>query len=73
MSNEPQPSSADPRENIARSQPADYDGHTEFSRMTPAARLAWLDAAVVFIESRGGEPRQAWTVAEERPEPPVQT
>jgi hypothetical protein len=43
---------ADTREIIARSQPTDYDGHTEFGRMTPAERLAWLDAAVAFIETR---------------------
>ncbi len=27
---------------------ADFDGHTEFHRLTPAQRLAWLSAAVKF-------------------------
>ena len=35
---------------IARSQPEDYDGHTEFERLSPSDRLDWLDAAVTFIE-----------------------
>lgn len=34
---------------LAESSQADYDGHTEFARMTPAQRLAWLDQAVLFI------------------------
>lgn len=29
--------------------PADFDGHTEFHRLTPAQRLAWLSAAVQFF------------------------
>jgi hypothetical protein len=37
---------------IAQSVPEDYDGHTEFSRMTPAQRLAWLDQAVLFIAAQ---------------------
>jgi hypothetical protein len=37
---------------ICRTSLEDYDGHTEFARMTPAERLAWLDQAVLFIESR---------------------
>jgi hypothetical protein len=36
---------------IARSTPSDYDGHTEFDRMSPADRLAWMEAALRFIES----------------------
>jgi len=30
-------------EAVRHSRPEDYDGHTEFDRMTPAQRLAWLD------------------------------
>ena len=37
---------------IAHSRQEDYDGHTEFARMSPAERLAWLDAAVMLVESR---------------------
>jgi len=28
---------------------ADFDGHTEFQRLSPRQRLAWLDEAVAFI------------------------
>ena len=34
---------------LVESSQADYDGHTEFARMTPSQRLAWLDQAVLFI------------------------
>ena len=34
---------------LAESSQADYDAHTEFARMTPSQRLAWLDQAVRFI------------------------
>ncbi len=68
MNNEPQPGSDTAREIIARSRPADYDGHTEFYRMTPAERLAWLDAAIVFIESSRKGAGQSWAVAEEQPD-----
>lgn len=30
---------------IKESSPRDFDGHTEFSRMTPDQRLSWLDEA----------------------------
>jgi len=36
-------------EAVRRSRPEDYDGHTEFDRMTPAQRLAWLDEATLFV------------------------
>jgi hypothetical protein len=42
--------SAAVRQIIARSKPEDYDGHTEFERLSPSDRLDWLDAAVTFIE-----------------------
>lgn len=29
--------------------PTQFDGHTEFQRLTPIQRLAWLDEAVAFI------------------------
>jgi hypothetical protein len=56
------------REIISRTSPEDYDGHTEFARMTPAERLAWLDQAVLFIESRR-QPQGRWQVAETSPRP----
>jgi len=53
MSPEPYPSPAGEsgtvKDAIARSRPGDYDGHTEFGRLTPAQRLAWLESAIRFI------------------------
>ncbi|MBD3240793.1 MAG: hypothetical protein GF331_09430 [Chitinivibrionales bacterium] len=31
---------------VRESSPSDYDGHTEFGRLTMGERLDWLDAAV---------------------------
>jgi hypothetical protein len=50
---------AEIRKIIARSRPEDYDGHTEFARLSPQQRLEWLDAAVVFIESTKTKNRPA--------------
>ena len=36
-------------EAVRISRPEDYDGHTEFDRMTPGQRLAWLDEATLFV------------------------
>ena len=36
-------------EAVRLSRPEDYDGHTEFDRMTPSQRLAWLDEATLFV------------------------
>ena len=34
--------------------PEDFDGHTEFARMTPDERLSWLDEAnAAFLELHG--------------------
>jgi hypothetical protein len=35
---------------VAGSTDEDYDGHTEFERLSPSARLAWLEGALKFIE-----------------------
>lgn len=40
------------REILARTKPEDYDGHTEFSRMSALERLRWLDQAVLFIAAQ---------------------
>lgn len=29
----------------------DFDGHTDFHRLSPLERLRWLDAAIDFIEA----------------------
>jgi hypothetical protein len=36
---------------LKNSTPEDFDGHTEFRRLTPEQRLAWLDQAVAFIQT----------------------
>ena len=36
---------------LQRTTAADFDGHTEFHRLSPWQRLAWLDEAVAFIAS----------------------
>jgi hypothetical protein len=73
MSDRPKQSSAEvdaaqkaTREIIERTTSEDYDGHTEFSRMTPAQRLACLDQPVLFIQSRKQSPGTG-QVAEEPP------
>jgi len=40
-------------EAVRLSRPEDYDGHTEFDRMTPSQRLAWLDEATMFVFNQG--------------------
>ena len=40
-------------EAVRLSRPQDYDGHTEFDRMTPGQRLAWLDEARMFVFNYG--------------------
>ena len=34
---------------VRRATPSDFDGHTEFDRLSPRQRLVWLDEAVAFI------------------------
>ena len=36
---------------VRTSSPADFDGHTEFHRLTAWQRLVWLDEAVAFIDA----------------------
>lgn len=40
-------------EAVRNSRPQDYDGHTEFDRMSPSQRLAWLDEATMFVFNQG--------------------
>ena len=35
-------------EEVRHSRPQDYDGHTEFDRMTHCQRVTWLDEATMF-------------------------
>jgi hypothetical protein len=34
---------------LARCKPEDFDGHTEFYRLTPEQRLEWLCQAATFV------------------------
>ncbi|MEO5717682.1 MAG: hypothetical protein ABIR29_03820 [Chthoniobacterales bacterium] len=34
---------------LASCQPQDFDGHTEFARLTPEERLEWLYQAASFV------------------------
>jgi len=34
---------------LARCKPEDFDGHTEFHRLTPEQRLEWLCQAATFV------------------------
>ena len=34
---------------LESAKPEDFDGHTEFYRMTPLERLRWLDQAVEMV------------------------
>jgi hypothetical protein len=36
---------------VRQSKPEDYDGHTEFARLSPNDRLTWLEAAVRFVQA----------------------
>lgn len=42
------------RKIVEATRPSDFDGHTEFSRMTPDQRLSWLDEAnATYLELHG--------------------
>ena len=39
---------------LKQTSPEDFDGHTEFARMTPDQRLTWLEEAnAVYLELHG--------------------
>ena len=40
---------------LARCKPEDFDGHTEFYRLTPAQRLEWLYQAATFVHEFKGK------------------
>jgi hypothetical protein len=45
---------------LKRSRPSDFDGHTDFQRLTPAQRLDWLAQAATFVyELKGTAHRRA--------------
>ena len=40
---------------LARCKPEDFDGHTEFYRLTPEQRLEWLYQAATFVHEFKGK------------------
>jgi hypothetical protein len=40
---------------LARCKPEDFDGHTEFYRLTPEQRLEWLCQAATFVHEFKGK------------------
>lgn len=44
---------------LKHSSPADFDGHTEFRRLTAAQRLDWLAQAAAFVYEFKGTARCA--------------
>ncbi len=44
---------------LKRCTPADFDGHTDFDRLTPSQRLDWLAQAAAFVhEFKGSAQRK---------------
>lgn len=46
---------------LAQCTPEDFDGHTEFQRLTPEQRLDWLFQAATFVHEFKGRAREATT------------
>jgi hypothetical protein len=44
---------------LAQCTPHDFDGHTEFYRLTPAQRLDWLSEAARFVYEFKGKANAA--------------
>jgi hypothetical protein len=44
---------------LARCAPEDFDGHTEFHRLTPEQRLDWLSQVATFIYEHKGRAHDA--------------
>jgi hypothetical protein len=46
---------------LSQCTPQDFDGHTEFHRLTPAERLDWLFQAATFVREFKGKARTGTT------------
>ena len=46
---------------LAQCRPEDFDGHTEFHRLTPEQRLDWLFQAATFVHEFKGKAQQGMT------------
>ncbi len=44
---------------LAQCRPEDFDGHTEFYRLTPEQRLEWLCQAATFVHEFKGKAHPA--------------
>ncbi len=44
---------------LAQCTPEDFDGHTEFYRLTPEQRLEWLCQAAAFVHEFKGKAQAA--------------
>ena len=44
---------------LAKCKPEDFEGHTEFYRLTPEQRLEWLCQAAMFVHEFKGEAHAA--------------
>ena len=53
---------------IEMADPSDFDGHTDFLRMTPDERLSWLDEANAAYLELHGRANPELRVAEEAAE-----
>jgi hypothetical protein len=45
---------------LAQCKPEDFDGHTEFYRLTPEQRLEWLCQAATFVYEFKGKANSAF-------------
>ena len=43
---------------LAQCRPEDFDGHTEFHRLTPEEKLDWLVQAATFVHEFKGKARE---------------
>ena len=53
---------------VKQATPEDFDGHTEFARMTPDQRLTWLEEANAVYREFHGRAARELCVAEESAE-----
>ncbi len=51
---------------LAQCKPEDFDGHTEFYRLTPEQRLEWLCRAAAFVHEFKGKAHAAANEQAER-------
>lgn len=50
----PTPTDAAFAQALARCTPRDFDGHSDFDKLTPDQRLRWLDELIAFVSEHKG-------------------